>query len=440
MIATLSMSGFWRAEKIVGAPTGWISCGAAPSISPSQPISIVGWVKKDDFAPYTGFIEIGTTGLHIGFDGANGKITFHRPSVVEVYSGTAIDIGVEAMIAVTHAGGDLDLGNTTLYIDGTDVTAGMAGSGSPSYIGNISIGRRHDGFFLAPATVSRIAIVNRVLSSSEIMSIYTSGDIETVVSADDFISYWRMDEGSGTVVGDSYGSNDGQVIGEANWVSGGIELVSGVFSEVKDFSHHNHSAIPDWDDPVIERGVFGNCLTMEGANHSLTVPVEHLHVPPMTLSFWVRMTESQSRRALMFEKDGATMQWVVGTNVAVESKPDESDLSVGIRRARLFDNVYAFARITEPINDGNWHFVVVQISFPPDGIRLLVDSKWEDTAPMPAGLAPSLGGFTRIGHGRHPNGSDAEPFIGSLDDICFFNRTLTDAELKRLMLGLHPFA
>ena len=118
-------------------------------------------------------------------------------------------------------------GYANIYVNGVDVTTdntigNIYGSTDPFYIGNISSGPDENPSAFN-GKIDDVAIWNQQLSSYSVSEIYNSGNALDVTglggSSSSLVGYWRMNEGSGSVVSDSKNDYDGNIYGNVTWSS-----------------------------------------------------------------------------------------------------------------------------------------------------------------------------------------------------------------------------
>lgn len=112
-----------------------------------------------------------------------------------------------------------------VYLNGA-LEATTASSTFVGYNADVTVGARQD--YTTPdrhldGQICSIRVYDRVLSAAEIQRLYEwgSGDYATPTgSSDGGVSYWTLDEDSGTTATDSWGTNDGTVTGATVGVTG----------------------------------------------------------------------------------------------------------------------------------------------------------------------------------------------------------------------------
>ena len=117
--------------------------------------------------------------------------------------------------------------SAAIYVNGVDVTTdstigNIYGSTVPLYIGSLSNGPDENPSVFN-GKIDDVAIWNQEQSSYSVSEIYNSGnalDVTTLSSSSySLVGYWRMNEGSGSFVGDSRNDYNGSIYGNVTWSS-----------------------------------------------------------------------------------------------------------------------------------------------------------------------------------------------------------------------------
>ena len=226
---------------------------------------------------------------------------------------------------------------------------------------------------------------------------------------DSMISHWRFNEGSGTTAYDSYGANDGTILGGAIWVDG----ISG---KALGFEAENWQG-DDW----VYCGDSSDLNVGDG---------------PYTLSAWVKTRKSgeslnystivakmdsdisRGYEMVMGRKTGTV--WAVLASGWDPDDPDNPDLDK-VNAIRVWGNTV--------ITDGKWHHIAVTYdgSQSASGMNIYIDGVSDpvtiefdllnDTTVCDAGFTIGSRPNTRI------------PFDGFIDEVAIYNRALTSSEI-----------
>jgi len=110
--------------------------------------------------------------------------------------------------------GSSTVGGITLYLDGSDVTGVTSGTLSSTILNsaNFNIGAKN-GSNTFQGNIDEVSIFDSELSSSDVTSIYNSGEPNDVSILSNIVSFFRMgDNDTYPTVSDNVGSNDGTMI------------------------------------------------------------------------------------------------------------------------------------------------------------------------------------------------------------------------------------
>jgi|2_EtaG_2_1085320.scaffolds.fasta_scaffold05341_3 hypothetical protein len=148
----------------------------------------------------------------LAFDGSNNALLYLHGDLYQYWGiGNNASDGQWHHCAVVV---DIDsMTDCKLYIDGVEITQGArATSATATAYGNLEIGRtssslEYEGY------LCNFGIWTGLLSQAEIKSImwknYAGLSSDEKAYKGGLVSWWNMDEGTGTSVADSHGSNDG---------------------------------------------------------------------------------------------------------------------------------------------------------------------------------------------------------------------------------------
>ncbi len=178
--------------------------------------TIYAWIKKTANVSFNRYIaKQPTTGGYILGDNAgelHAYVGASSPNVV--YSGFTLPIDEWFMAVLVR-----DSGTVRLYYNGNEVDTAQD-SDNLSATGDLFIGAQAGGTNGTNGIITNFSYYSDVRTPAEIMLDFTNRSIDTGDA--NLVSYIRMDEGTGTDVSDSVGSNDG-VITNASWTTGAFE-------------------------------------------------------------------------------------------------------------------------------------------------------------------------------------------------------------------------
>lgn len=243
------------------------------------------WLKMEDPTDWKGIITHCPTGLATGWFITNGA----GDPTLRVYEGTYRSFGLDATPGVWE--------HWVMSIGTTSGVAYKNGQAGPSFTWS---SRNDDGIGIGLGTLvadttnrplwgglAEVKIYNKEVSADEALYIYTNGAEGTDPTTTDLISYWKIDEGSGTTIADSAGSNTGTGDASDNW---GTDT---------DFAHK----IANWTNKdgnnLDEIGAY----EFDGVDDNIAIPDDDslsFVSEPMTVTAWVNMDDDDGFR--IFEK------------------------------------------------------------------------------------------------------------------------------------------
>lgn len=224
--------------------------------------------------------------------------------------------------------------------------------------------------------------------------------LPTIVAVDgaqaDLVGHWKLDESRGTVVSDSAGANHGTVVGNAQFVPGGVS---------------------------------GNAMRFLKATNDHVVIADVFAFPgstPFTVSIWVKPDAGVVENQIYVGKHtaGFLNGWFLFANVSggCYGAPDRSTFYTS-------NNCAGVVVGSTPMADGEWHHVVATLE-PGVARALYTDGGPPEatgatgnmiTTPAPLALAGLLVGANTVGL-----------YSGLLDDVQIYDRALNCAEVNWL--------
>jgi len=286
-----------------------------------------------------------------------------------------------------------------LYIDYVNVTTAFCdiglirGGDNPLVIGYQFTGRMDD-----------VAIYRRALSDEEIQSRYNLG----VKSICPDISYWKLDEGSGTTAYDSVGDNDGLIGGgyyPPVWIS-----VEG-------------------DTALNFRGVCG-CGSFGG--YMQVADNASLHFSgSFSIEAWVKFPGPWCAMPEIWNKQSDNSHY----NIRIYNFGDSSDGKVQFfmrddQGSTCEEANCCSVSSAVAINDDQWHHIVAVRDSDAQELRLYIDYVNQTTDEgCDAGYVSGEPNPLYIG-GNPLYGSTY--FNGIVEDVALYQRVLTDGEVQRL--------
>jgi hypothetical protein len=211
------------------------------------------------------------------------------------------------------------------------------------------------------------------------------------------IAYLKLDEGSGTLAGDSSGNgNAGSLVNGAGWTPG-------------------HS---------------GQAVSLDGVNDYVRIPhTAALDAYPLTVAVWFKSTTTTGWRALVNKYLAGSMNgyqvFFSGGSLCAWYFRDASN--------SVYDGS-GCPMATTGYNDGQWHQAVFVVDAA--GGRLYVDGAQKGTRAW-TGSAGAVTTTQEIQLGHYPGGSEGTAFVpGAVDELQVYNRALTAAEVLQLYNAL----
>lgn len=280
----------------------------------------------------------------------------------------------------------------TGYVNGVSVgTLSDSGAGtSGTTYDRMSVGAAYfDDTLQAFASIyaDEVGIWSRALSAAEVSQLYSNGGVLQFTLLTKLNSYWKLDEASGTRA-DSVGSN---TLTDNNTVSS----AAGKISNAADFERSDSEWLSHADDPT---------LSTNGMS--------------FTVCAWVKPESVGINQHILGKgwDDGAQQEYNMGIN---DSNTFRMEWYDGSPQVNINSGVTASA--------GNWYFVAIRYNYSQGNIRVRVNST--DSTPSSVNQNSSTGGVFGIGKGGSAAGAY---FDGLVDEVGFWKRYLSDAELLRL--------
>ena len=184
----------------------------------NDPMSVSAWIRSGD---YSGFNSTYGAGIVKSYSGGSdgdfilgvtsSNIKFiHYISTTDVRKqfSTSLSANTWYHIVVTY-----DSGTFTCYVDAVSQTPTVDGSTSSGWGNENVIGRGYAGSgYYFSGDIRDVRIYHKALTSDEVTYLYTAGESGTNPGTANLVGHWKLNEGEGTLVSDSAGSNDGTAI------------------------------------------------------------------------------------------------------------------------------------------------------------------------------------------------------------------------------------
>ncbi|KJJ85416.1 Pentaxin [Candidatus Omnitrophus magneticus] len=363
--------------------TNYVNCGTNPSLDFGlNDFTISAWIKiyVTDNNEYMIYSAHGASPVYMEI--------YQRRLSMTVGNTWVQSQEIVADGAWHHVAGvvDRDTG-ITLYIDGTQVKSINTPQSSLdlNFSNDIYLGRYSGGGYYFKGGIAETNVYNRALSSGEIHTLSGEGEINTGL-----IAKWKMNEGSGNTILDSFSDNNGSINGDAFWT--GRVIDSSLWKAA----------------PSVSLLFNGTTDYVELSNASNFSPGTN----DFSISLWMRTSVTDNGEHMLFSAQG-------NTPVYLEVYEKRINMSVG--------NVWL--EHSQIVADGAWHHIV-GVMDRDKGIIIYVDgisetgSKQETTDLQ----------FTNNGYlGRYSGGGYY--FEGEIGNVNLFNKTLTNNEIGTLYNG-----
>ncbi|MBI2346926.1 MAG: M36 family metallopeptidase [Deltaproteobacteria bacterium] len=360
---------------------------------------------------YSLFLEDGCLSLSIG-DGMSE--TYTVPSAMCLSSvethwyhvGAAVERGQAGGVLLAVSSFDDGLFRSTTVAATKEITLSLA-NGEDLRIGNRRTLFADTDHF--DGAIDEVEFFDRALSMAELRSIFwagVSGKCKACAeSPSDLVSWWRLEETSGTTATDTVSGNTGTLQG---------------------------SPLPT------TAGSVDGALTFDGSADYVEVPdTSSLDVGTgdFSIDAWVRPDTVSGTRVIVEKRHSSQVK-----GKGVQMTGYSFFLEEGCLSVRLGDGSGVGVTFTAPdldciAADGDWHFIGVSVhrlsigatfTFHLDGEE---DSFISTTAPT--GSLSNAADFL-IGTRRSGSGSLSDQFSGGLDEVEFFNRALSVEEFVEI--------
>ena len=265
-----------------------------PDFSYLNDMTFSGWIKIHTRNTWERIFDFGKGGsgdmfltVQGGRTGGDLEMTIHpNPGTYTIDPGVTLEDSQWHHIVFTYDKGGAGM---KLYIDGALTGSNIYniksfsdwGNGQNFYLGKANW---NDPYF--DGEMDEVSIFSIAITSEEVTSIYNGGqnaDLRTSFgdyqSAQNLVGYWKMNEGSGTVISDLSSSNNNAFLNGVSWGigSGGSEISLSDFDDVDDFKNYQIT-------PYVDHPAFGAQVHVEYVNQATkfrvisTAPTEYKRV------------------------------------------------------------------------------------------------------------------------------------------------------------------
>lgn len=314
----------------------------------------------------------------------------------EAWSGSAITgpsvtVGEWVMLAATWNG------STFEFYHNANSQGTSSSLGTTSTILD-TIGGDSDNGHLFNGAVCDVRVYDRPLSASEIQTLYEWGSIDIVTPTDDRnggISYWKLDEDSGSTASDSWGSNDGSVNG-ATVGAGGIRDTS---------------------------------FSFDGSNDNVDLGTisEINGVSSFSVSTWVKLngtTNGNSNDAMRIFAGRADWDNWLGLSYRGDGNSTPNTFSFAVDNGGTFVSAGSNGTYS---STSNWYHLVG--TFDSGAAQLYINAERDGYATGGASTTPTVSDSHFIGN---IESSYNQVFNGRIDDLRLYSRVLDPREVHEL--------
>ncbi len=297
-------------------------------------------------------------------------------------TGLTAPLGKWTHIALTKSGSTV-----TVYLDGNSLYTG--GSNPASLTTNamvLQLGSRALGTSRFQGFIDEVRIWNTARTAAEIKTYMFNKNM--ALNASGLVAYYRFNEGSGTVAGNTCTNTsgiDGALINSPNW----------------------------WGSPI---RFAGNALSFDGTDDIVSTNLDLNNFSAFTLEGWIYPRAAADRIAFFGQNDAIEFGFASATSISGWS-------AGGSSTAWTFDNS------TFPLN--TWHYV----AFVGNGssVSLYVDGQLKSSTPASTGNYGSSGDHFNMGAAVWDN--IGNNFNGIIDEVRVWNVARTATQIQNSMLG-----
>ena len=153
----------------------------------------------------------------------------------------------------------------------------------------------------------------------------------------------------------------------------------------------------------------------------------------MTISAWINTSDTTgNRNTAVFAGDSTSNSVYADLGVAAGQAGFEGSASARVRPAGANSaqqtGIYSSPAVA-PVNDGNWHHLVMTVNLSTADLSLYVDGVLANSQTMATPLFPVFNNFEI---GRLGRSSPVDPFQGLVDDVQVYDQALSASEVQFL--------
>ncbi len=455
---TIPTINYTTALNFNSASSNYINCGDVLHNDGQTPLTVSGWVKITTAAGHTSSAPLANkkkvrmaptyimSGWAVNFATTSAQTNrLHFELIGDTTSATggiskkaltfSFTDGLWHHVAVTYDGSG-DASGVKFYIDGLEDTNTQtlqntfSGTLANDSTVDFQIGKvpKYGAINYMDGDLSNIQIWNTALTSSQVSTLYNSGQPETAISFSP-VSWWKLDTGGSTITDYGSGGNNG-----TNSTPGATQITSDVFSgviPVNGVSTTLPSTALQQSDLQFDSPYSNYSLSFDGVDDYVATENTFTYLDggtTMTLSVWIKPITGNGSYMIAHNPRNTTaeqsqfMLWFYSGYL-------ELSLSTRSQYVRAYSTT---------INMDNWNHIacVVDLSSSPKGMIYIngVDEAYE------VGLTnfnafESAAGVMRIGEEQT---GYATPFLGNIDEFAIWNRNLTEAQILEVYNNGRP--
>jgi len=425
----------------------YVTVPHSSSLNLQTGITLMLWVKPASLPSYT-YRIVGKHENFIGYSmslSPNGKFSFGiedgTPGVM-VYSPPISETN-----AWYHLAGTFDGTTAKYYLNGalTDSAQFTGPIGSTlsrfalgNYDGSLPAGCYYHGW------IGDVSIYEVALTADQIQNTYCSQEYP----ATGLISRWQFDEGSGTALNDSAGSNDGVRVGPAWSIdpyppSPCLNPTSPCFTDLVAYWKAEGDATDsagDHDGTLVggttyAAGKVGQSFGCQSGDY-VDVPSDpdfNVATGSYSMCAWIKTVYTPGAKCIFGR---SALGWEGVDYAQYHTEVNGRCFRVQVRDDT--DGIGQYVSGTSNVADDRWHFVVGVVDRSTRQIKAYVDGALDRSAALAETGALTFGEVDlTIGGLRNPNFQFT--FSGSIDEMAFYKRALSASEILELYQSAYHY-
>lgn len=251
--------------------------------------------------------------------------------------------------------------------------------------------------------IDNISIYNTNLSQADIVSLFRSDTVPSDYGS--AVSWWKLDDNTGTSATDSIGSNTGTLTNGPVWISDWWRL------------HHHGDAVEDFDSLYFD----GNGDYVELANES-NFDFLTANNPTYTICAWIKTQTPTTTQNIVSKGHSVVGDANYGFTLSVTTG--------GVIQVRHVSSLGVFVGVNgnTRVDNGRWRFVVVRANAS-NTAEILIDGVLDTSAPVSGGSYSGINNGASVRFGRTTDTGNLAEFLGKMANVAIFNDYRTNAEV-----------